>query len=159
MLELGKKGSHGTAKGTVPVLEDDAVVATLRASNWKEAATAEVDGREWQFRRAGSRELTGRWALDPADGVRVRAHQDSLWRNTWSVGLEGTPVEVTSPSWWKTSRCYRAGGRLLAESGRTGGWSWRPTLTREPGLSLDHAVFLLWFEFVLGRRTAAAAAA
>ena len=31
MLELGKAGSAGTAKGTAPVLRDGAVVATLRA--------------------------------------------------------------------------------------------------------------------------------
>ena len=60
MLELGKSGSHGLARGTLPVLSGDAVVATLHASNWKEAATAEVGERSWVFRRAGGRELTGR---------------------------------------------------------------------------------------------------
>ena len=59
MLELGKNGSHGTAKGTLPVLSDGAVVASLHASNWKESATAEVGERSWVFGRAG-RELTGR---------------------------------------------------------------------------------------------------
>nr|WP_243851567.1 hypothetical protein [Modestobacter marinus] len=158
-MELGKKGSHGTERGTVPVLSDGAVVATLRAANWKEAATADVAGRQWEFRRNGSRELTGRWALDPADAVRVRAHQESFWRNTWTVELEGTPVGVAAASWWKPARRYCTGDRLLAESGSTGGWAQRPTLTTQPGLRLDHAVFLLWFEFVLRRRAAAAAAA
>ena len=65
MLELGRSGSHGVPKGTVPVLEDDAVVATLRASNWKEAATADVAGREWVFRRVGSRCLL--YTSDAAD--------------------------------------------------------------------------------------------
>ena len=157
MLELGRSGAHGTARGTLPVLADGAVVATLHASNWREAATAEVGGREWVFRRVGNRELTGRWALDPADAVRVRAHQDSLWRNTWTVHLDRTPVTVTAVSWWRAPRRYCAGGRLLAESGTTGGWRPQPTLTAEPGLALDHAVFLLWFELVLTRRTATAA--
>ncbi|MCZ2813178.1 hypothetical protein O2W15_17235 [Modestobacter sp. VKM Ac-2979] len=159
MLELGKSGSHGTERGTVPVLADGAVVATLRAANWKEAATAEVGDRHWAFRRQGNRELVGRWAQEPAESVRLRARQVSIWKNTWAAELEGTPVEVTAASWWKPPRCYRTGGRPLAESGTTGRWSPRPTLTVEPGLALDHAVFLLWFEFVLGRRTMTAGAA
>jgi hypothetical protein len=35
----------------------------------------------------------------------------------------------------------------------------QPTLTTQPGLSLDHAVFLLWFELVLSRRAAVTVAA
>jgi len=158
VLELGKSGSHGTAKGTVPVLEDGAVVATLTASNWKEAAIADVGGRAWSFQRAGNRELTGRWAAEPPDAVRLRAHLVSYWKNTWTVQLDGMPVEVAALSWWKAPRRYSAAGGQLAESGTTGGWGPRPTLTTRPGLALDHAVFLLWFELVLSRRTATAAA-
>ena len=158
MLELGKKGSHGTEKGTVPVLEDGVVVATLRAANWKEAATADVGGRAWVFSRQGNRALTGRWAADPEDAVRVRAHQDSYWKGTWSVDLEGTPVEVTRTSTWKGTHRFSTGGQPLADSGTTGRWSYRPTLTAQPRLSIDHAVFLLWFELVLSNRAAAVAA-
>ena len=65
MLELGKAGSHGAPKGEAPILRDGAVVAVLRASNWKEAATAIIAGREWVFaKRKG--ELTARWAAEPA---------------------------------------------------------------------------------------------
>jgi hypothetical protein len=158
VLELGKSGSHGTERGTVPVLSGDAVVATLRASNWKEAATAQVGERSWVFRRAGGRELVGRWPVDPEDAVRLRAHQDSYWKGSWSVTLDGRPVEVTTASRWKGTHRYTAGGRPLAESGTTGGWNPRPTLTASEELPLDHAVFLLWFELLLGRRSAAAAA-
>jgi hypothetical protein len=77
VLELGKSGSHGTPRGTVPVLSKRAVVATLQASNRKEAATALVGERSWMFHRDGGRELTGRWTADPQDVVRLRAHQ--LW--------------------------------------------------------------------------------
>ena len=43
---------------------DGSVVATLRASDWKESATAVVGDREWVFsKRKG--ELTGRWAAEP----------------------------------------------------------------------------------------------
>jgi hypothetical protein len=69
------------------------------------------------------------------------------------------PVDVTNASWWKGTHRYSTGGRPLAESGTAGGWSQRPTLTEAGELPLHHAVFLLWFELVLGRRTAAAAAA
>ena len=158
MLELGKSGSHGTEKGTLPVLDDGAVVATLRAADWKEAATADVGGRGWLFRREGNRELTGRWAAEPEDAVRVRAHQDSFWKGTWSVDLEGTAVEVVTASLWKGTHRYLVGGQPLAESGLTGRWSTQHTLDVQPALSVDHAVFLLWFELVLGRRAAAAAA-
>jgi hypothetical protein len=159
VLELGKSGSHGTERGAVPVLPDGAPVATLRASNWKEAATAEVDGRSWVFRRAGGRELTGRWATEPEDAVRLRARQESYWKGSWTVDLEGAAVQAETASLWKGTRRYLSDGRQLAESGTAGGWSMRPTLTAEPGLALDHAVFLLWVELVLGRRSAAVAAA
>jgi hypothetical protein len=159
VLELGKSGSHGTAKGTVPVLSGDAVVATLHASNWKEAATAQVGERSWAFHREGGRELTGRWTADPQDVVRLGAHQVSYWKGSWTMELDGTEVEVASTSWWKNTHRFSSGGRQLADSGTTGGWSPRPTLTPRSDLALDHAVFLLWFELVLTRRTAAAAAA
>ena len=159
MLELGKSGSNGTERGTLPVLSGDAVVATLQASNWKEAATAQVGDRSWVFSRHGARELTGRWAADPADAVRLRAQQVSFWRGTWSVELDATAVEVATASRWKGTHRYTVGGRTLAESGTTGGWNPRPTLTPQADLPLDSAVFLLWFELVLSRRTAAAAAA
>ena len=159
MLELGRSGSHGSGKGVLPVLDGDVVVATLRASNWREAATADVAGRVWEFQRNGGRELTGRWAAEPVGAARVRARQASYWTGSWTVDLEGTLVEVTTTSWWKGTHRYCTGGRPLAESGTTGAWSMRPTLSPEPGLPLDHAVFLLWFELVLSRRTAAVAAA
>jgi hypothetical protein len=158
VLELGKSGSHGTGKGTIPVLSDGAVVATLHASNWKEAATAEVGERSWVFRRQGGRELVGRWAADPEDAVRLRAHQVSYWKGRWTLTLDGTAVEAATSSSWKGTHRYTAAGRPLAESG-SAGWSQRPTLTVPGDLPLDHAVFLLWFELVLGRRSAAAAAA
>nr|WP_211661042.1 hypothetical protein [Modestobacter muralis] len=157
-MKLGKRGSHGTPQGAVPVLDGGAVVATLHALNWKEVATAEVGARSWVFGKAG-RELTGRWAVDPEDAVRLRARQTSYWNGTWTAELDGVPVEVTSASRWKGTHRYRVDGRPLAESGTTGSWNPRPTLTTAPDLSLDHAVFLLWVELVLGRRWAAAAAA
>jgi hypothetical protein len=67
------------------------------------------------------------------------------------------PVEVATASWWKGTHRYTSNGRFVAESGTTGRWSPRPTLTADELLSLDCQVFLLWFEFVLGRRRAAAA--
>jgi hypothetical protein len=157
VLELGRSGSYGTAKGTVPVLRGDAVVATVRASNWKEKATAEVGNSSWVFDRRGGRDLTGRWAADPEHAVRLRAHQESFWRDSWAVELDGTPVQVAVASRWKNTHRFSVGGRQVATSGTTGGWSPRPTLTVSGDLALDHAVFLLWFELVLGRRAAAAA--
>jgi len=157
VLVLGKSG-HGGDRGTVPVLSGDAVVATLRASNWKEAATAQVAERAWVFRRARG-QLTGRWTTEPEDAARLRVRQVSSWKGSWAAELDGTPVEVTTASRWKGTRRYTTGGRAWAESGSTGGWSPRPTLTTTSDLPLDHAVFLLWFELVLSRRAAAAAAA
>lgn len=157
MLEVGKSGAHGTAKGTRPVLSGGAVVATLRASNWKEAATAEVGSRSWVFSKQG-RELTGRWAVEPEYAARLRARQQSFWKGTWSVELDGVPVEMDTASRWRGTHRWSAGGRQLAESGRTGRWNPRPTLTADAGLSLDSQVFLLWLELMQMRRAAAAAA-
>ena len=155
MLELGKNGSHGVEKGVVPVLEDGVVVATLRASNWKESATAVVDGREWVLGKR-KRELTGRWASEPEDAVRLSARQVSMWKGTWAVDLAGTPVEVQTASMWKGTRRYLVAGRVVGESGTTGGWAPRTTLTVDESLPLDQQVFLLWVELVISRRSQAA---
>lgn len=154
MLELGKAGTAGAAKGVIPVLADGVLVASLRAANWKEQATAVVGDREWSFsKRRG--ELTGRWALDPEDTARLRARQASFWKGTWVADLEGTVVEVATLSHWRGTHRFLSGGQQVAHSGSTGGWSPRPTLTATPQMPLDHQVFLLWLELVLSRRNTA----
>jgi hypothetical protein len=155
VLELGKAGSAGAEKGVLPVLRDGAVLATLRASNWKEAAIALVGDRAWVFAK-NKGELSARWAVEPENVVRLRAWQKSFWSGTWSAELDGSPVEVQSTSWWRGTRCYLVDGRQVAESGTTGGWSPRTTLTADPALPLDHQVFLLWVELVITRRNNAA---
>ncbi len=155
MLELGKSGSHGTERGTVPVLSGHAVVATLRSSRWKEAATAQVGDRVWVFGKR-HRALVGRWEVDPADAVRLRARQASWWKGTWVLDLEGVAVEMSSTSWWRGTHRYTSGGRTVAESSTTGGWSPRPRLTAADELPLATQVFLLWMELVISRRNDAA---
>ncbi len=155
MIELGKAGSEGTEKGVLPVLRVASVVATLRASSWTEAATALVGDREWVFSKHKG-ELTGRWAADPEGTARLRLRQTSFWKGTWTADLEGTAVEVESASVWKGTHRHLAGGRQVAESGSTGGWSPRPTLAADPAMPLHHQVFLLWLELVINRRNMAA---
>jgi hypothetical protein len=157
VLELGRAGSAGYPKGELPVLRDGAVVAVLRAANWKESATATVGDREWVFaKRKGV--LTGRWAAEPDDVVRLRARQASFWKGTWTLDLEGRPVDVESASWWRGSYRYLVGGQRVAESGTTGGWSPRPTLKSDGTLPLHQQVFLLWLELVISRRNTAVVA-
>jgi hypothetical protein len=146
------------AKGELPVLRGGAVVARLRAASWMEAATALVGEREWVFAKQ-QRELTGRWAADPQGTARLHARQTSWWKGTWAVELEGRALEVRTASMWKGTHRYLAGDRHVAESGSTGGWSPRPTVTADESLTLDHQVFLLWLELVISRRNAAAAGA
>jgi hypothetical protein len=154
VLVLGKAGTAGTEKGVLPVLHDDVVVATLRASNWKEAATAVVGNREWLFAKAG-RELLGRWAADPEGTARLSARQTSWWRSTWEADLEGTAVRSEVVPRWRGGHRYLSGGRVIAESGTTGGWSPRPTLTADESLPLDQQVYLLWLALVMSRRNQA----
>ena len=157
MLELGKAGTLGYPKGELPVLRDGSVMAVLRASNWKEAATAVVGERVWVFsKRKG--ELTGRWDAEPQDTARLRAAQKSFWKSTWTVDLEGRPVEMRNASMWRGTHRYLSGGKQVAESGTTGRWSPRPTLTADDALPLHQQVFLLWLELVISRRNAAVAA-
>jgi hypothetical protein len=157
VLELGKAGSAGYPQGELPVLRDGSVVALLRASNWKEAATAVVGDREWVFaKRKG--ELTGRWAAEPEGVVRLRARQSSFWKRTWSVDLEGKPVEVQNASMWTGTHRYLVGEQQVARSGSSGGWAPRPTLDADSSLPLHQQVFLLWLELVISRRNAAAMA-
>ena len=158
MLEVGKAGSAGADKDALPVLDDGVVVATMRAARWKEAATAVVGDREWVFSKDG-RELTGRWAAEPADAVRLRARQTSFWKSTWAADLDGLHVEMRSASVWKGTHRYLVGGTVIAESGTTGGWSPRPTLSTAADLPLPARVFLLWLELVLRRRSNATTAA
>jgi hypothetical protein len=156
VLELGKPGSLGYPKGELPVLRDGSVMAVLRASNSKEAATAIVGERVWVFsKRKG--ELTARWDVEPQDTARLRAAQKSFWKSTWTVDLEGRPVEMQNASMWRSTHRYLSGGKQVAESGTTGRWSPRPTLTADDALPLHQQVFLLWVELVLSRRNAAAA--
>jgi hypothetical protein len=158
VLELGRPGSAGCAKGELPVLRGGAVVAVLRASNWKEAATAVVGRREWVFaKRKG--ELTGRWAVEPEDAIRLRAQQKSFWRGTWTAHLEGRAVEVVGASMWKGTHRYVSVDQQIAESGSTGGWSPRPTLDVDDTVPLHQQVFLLWLELVISRRNTAAVTA
>ncbi len=151
VLQLGKAGTAGTGKGVLPVLRDDRVVATLRASNWKEAATAVVGDREWVLAKSRGT-LTGRWASEPEDAVRLRARQTSFWRGTWEADLEGTVLRSEVVSRWKGGYRYLADDRVVAQTGTTGGWSPRPTLTADESLPLHHQVFLLWLALVMSRR-------
>ena len=156
MLEHGKSGAAGYPRGELPVLRDGAPVAVLRASNWKEAATAVVGDREWIFtKRKG--ELRGRWSTEPQDTARLRARSSSFWKTRWTLDLEGRPVEMQGVSMWRGSHRYLSGGQRLAESGSTGWWSSRPTLHADDALPLHQQVFLLWVELVISRRNAAAA--
>jgi hypothetical protein len=154
VLVLGTAGSAGCEKGVSPVLRDDVVVATVRASDWKEAATAVVENREWVLARVG-RELTGRAAHDPEGTARLRARQTSWWRGTWDVDLEGMRMQVEPASRWRGTHRYLVDGRVAAESGSTGGWWSRPTLRADCALPLDQQVFLLWLELVLRGRDSA----
>ncbi|RBY94794.1 hypothetical protein DQ244_05880 [Blastococcus sp. TBT05-19] len=158
MLELGKAGSLGVEKRVLPVLRDGAVVATLRAPGWKEAATAVVGDREWVLAKR-KRELVGRWAGEPDDSARLRAWQTSFWKGTWEADLEGLALRSEVVSRWKGGHRYLSGKRVLAETGSTGGWSPRPTLTADESLALDHQVFLLWLGLVMSRRDQSAATA
>ena len=158
MLELGKAGTAGTEKGVIPVLRDGSVVASLRASNWKESATATIGAQEWVMAK-NKQGLTARWASEPEDAVRMSARQTSLWKGTWEADLDGTLVEVQTASYWKATHRFVADGRVLAESGTTGGWSPQPTLTAEPDVPVHHQVFLLWLELVMSRRNTAVIAA
>ncbi|MGY1837467.1 hypothetical protein ACI79P_20465 [Blastococcus sp. SYSU DS0510] len=157
MLELGKAGTSGVGGGVVPVLSDGAVVATLRAENWREAATAVIGDPRWVFGKQKG-VLTGRWEVDPTDSSRLRARQTSFWQSTWGLDLEGVVLERATASVWKSTHRYTAGARTVAESGTTGGWSPRPTLHAEPTVPLHHQVFLLWIELVLSRRNTAVTA-
>ncbi|MCF6507577.1 hypothetical protein E9549_09180 [Blastococcus sp. MG754426] len=157
MLELGKAGTSGVGKGVVPVLSGGALVASLRAENWREAATALVGDRSWVFAKEKG-VLTGRWDVDPAGTARLRARQTSFWKGSWALDLDGVVVERENASVWKGTHRYTAGGRPVAETGTTGGWSPRPTLDADPSVPLPHQVFLLWVELVLSRRNTAVVA-
>lgn len=156
MLELGKSGAAGYPRGELPVLRAGKVVAVLRASDWKEAATAVVGDREWKFtKRKG--ELLGRWSTEPEDTARLRAAKKSFWRGSWTLELEGRPMEMQNASMWRGAHRYLTGGRQIAESRTTGGWSPRPTVTADDALPLHQQVFLLWLELVIRRRSTTAA--
>ena len=158
MLELGKAGTAGAGKGEVPVLRDGELVGRLRSTDfWKEGSVAVVGDREWVLERRKGGALVGRHAVDPEDAGRFRAEQVSVWKGTWRVDLEGTVVDVVPASYWKGTYRFTLGDRAVAESGSTGGWSPRPTLTAGEELPLDAQVFLLWLVLVLQRRTYGAA--
>jgi hypothetical protein len=157
VLELGKPGTSGVDRESMPVLRDGTVAGWLRAAPWREQATARAGDRDWVFTRRG-RELVARWATEPEDAVRLSARPVSLWKGTWTADLDGTAVEIQPGSWWKGDRRYVVDGRAIGRSGNTSRWVPRPTLDLEGGLGLDAEIFLLWLELTLRRRSAAATA-
>jgi len=81
------------------------VVATLRASDWKERATATIGDQEWVYAKQ-RRQLTGRRSQDPEGTARCSARQVSVWKGGWDVDLEGIVVEARTASWWRTTHRY-----------------------------------------------------
>lgn len=158
MPALGKAGTAGTEKGTLPVLDGDALVGTLRTAKVRDAAAAVVGGDEWLFTRS-RRGLVGRRAGEPEDAARFRATQTSWWKGSWEVDLDGTPLEMRTASAWRGTHRYTRDGRTVAESGSTGGWLRLPTIAVHEPLPLAAQVFLLWVELVLSRRATAGAVA
>ncbi len=153
MLELGKAGQAGTAKGEVPVLRDGEPVGRLRSTDfWTEGSVAVVGEREWVLGRRSGGHLVGRWGTDPEDAVRFRAEQTSMWKGSWRIDLEGTVVDLTVTSMWRGTYRFASGDTTVAEGGSTGGWSPRPTLSAGDDVPLDSQVFLLWLLLVLNRR-------
>src|SRR5690242_13068652 len=111
----------------MPVLRDSAVVGSVKAGPWGEKASARAGDREWAYARSG-RALTARWAAEPEGAVRLAARPRSAWRGTWTADLDGTAVESSPTSWWKTSRRYTVDGREIGTSGNASRWVPRPTL-------------------------------
>ncbi|MCA0143849.1 hypothetical protein [Blastococcus sp. LR1] len=148
MLELGKAGSLGVDKHDVPVVRDGAVVATLHGKRSKQPGTATIGAQTWLLEQS-SKELTARLPGEPEHAARLRASRVSMWKGTWTAELEGTPVQVQTASHWTSTHRYLIGERVIAETGSTGGWAPRATLTAEPDLPLHHQVFLLWLESTL----------
>jgi len=157
VLELGKPGTAGVDRQTMPVLRDGTLVGSLQASAWRERAAARAADRDWVYTRAG-RELAARWAAEPEGTVRLSARPVSLWRGTWTADLDGIQVEIRPASWWKGTRRYAVDGREIGESGNASRWVPRPTLDLDDTLDLDAQVFLLWVELIVRRRNASAAA-
>jgi hypothetical protein len=158
VLELGRAGTAGTERGTLPVLDGGALVATLRTAKVREAATAVVGGEAWLFTRS-RRGLVGRRAGEPEDSARFRTTQTSWWKGVWEVDLDGVRLQMRNASAWRGTHRYSREGRTVAESGFTGRLLRLPTLTVQEPLPLAALVFLLWVELVLTRRSATGAAA
>jgi hypothetical protein len=158
VLELGKPGTAGVDRETMPVLRDGTPVGSLHAAPWRERATARAGSREWVYTRHGH-ELTARWAVEPQDAApRLSARPVSLWKGSWTADLDDIHVEIQPASWWKGTRRYVVDGRVLGESGNASRWVPRPTLDLDDTVDLDAQVFLLWVELVLRRRNAGAVA-
>jgi hypothetical protein len=157
VLELGRPGTAGVDRDTMPVLRDGTRVGALQASAWRERAVARAGERDWIYTRTG-RELAARWAAEPESAVRLSARPESLWKGTWTAELDGISVEIRPASWWKGTRRYTVDGREIGESGNASRWVPRPTLDLDDTLDLDAQVFLLWVELIVRRRNASATA-
>lgn len=157
MRQIGTPASSAAPKGVCPVLRDGAVVATMRASSWKEAASAEVGGRFWIFAKRKN-VLAGRWASEPEKAARVEARPTSRWKGSRAIWLEGTTLEAERTSAWASTGRYLSDGRKVAQSGTTGRWTTLPTPAADDSVALEPQGFLLWLEPVAGRRNAATTA-
>jgi len=157
VLELGKVQDK-----QAPILRGQEVVATLRASNWKESATLTCDDTEWVLRSAKGGRLIGALSSDPeisdtGEQARFLAEQASMWRGTWDLTLEGVRYTMGPKSMWRGTYRVERSGQEVAVSGTTGGWSLRVTLEAAADVPLTHQLFLLWMAFLLNRRASSAA--
>ncbi len=104
-------------------------------------------------------ELLARLAAEPEGAARMRARQGVLLVGHLDAGPGGDRGRGAHRVALAGTHRYLVRDRVVAESGSTGGWSPRPTLTAERVLTLDQQVFLLWLELVISRRNTAAATA
>ena len=140
--------------GSVPVLRDDAVVASIWPSHLRERAEAEVDARHWSYARR-SRAL--RATLTPEPEPRMVATRPSMMRQAWDIRTDRATYRIEPMGLLQSGYRVLRDGAQVGTSARAGFWSSRPTLEVDSSVSADEQVFLLWVAYIMRRRGGAAA--
>lgn len=144
MLEWGHKSA-----GSIPVLQDETVVARIRASSWRERADVEMTGAPWAFfKRSG--ELH---AVRDGHTGGMLATRPAMFRQRWDVQADAQTYRIQSAGFMSSRYSVLRDGVSIGESGTPRFWSNRPTLDVDASVPLEHQVFLLWVAFIIRRRT------
>ncbi|UYM03813.1 hypothetical protein [Solicola gregarius] len=129
-------------------------MASVRPASMRERAEAQIDGRQWTFRKQHG-ELVAGLAGEPEP--RLVASRPSVLRQAWDIRTGARTYRIEPMGFLHSGFRVLRDGSEVGTGGKASFWSNRPTLDVDPAIPQAEQVFLLWVSFIMRRRATAAA--